>query len=109
MTAPVLVSTPLAHIITFWRPGTHDWTWADEYAHLIGQATTGAIRKRVSAEGIGFIDHIAPVLLGSDGRVWDGHHRICIAIEQHTPSLMVENARTTCPTPTDPKEAESRG
>ena len=37
-------------------------------------------------------DNFAPVMLGSDGRVWDGHHRICIAIQRCIPSLMVELA-----------------
>lgn len=91
---PVLISKPLATIVTFWRPGSHEWSWADEYADLMGpnRAATDAIYKRVDSEGIDFIDHIAPVLLGSDGRVWDGHHRICIAIQRGYPSLMCEVA-----------------
>lgn len=83
---------PLAQIITFWRPGSHEWSWADEYADLMGRHayTTDRIRDRVKEEGAGFIDHAAPVMLGNDGRVWDGHHRICIAIEQGIPELAVE-------------------
>ena len=92
MSDPVLVSTPLAHIVAFWRPGSRDWTWADEYADLLDKPVTKAVCKRVNSEGIGFLDHLAPVLLGSNGRVWDGHHRICIALEQCIPSLMVERA-----------------
>jgi len=88
--APVLVSTPLAHIVTFWRPGSHDWTWAEEYADLVDDPVTERVRERVRSEGIDFIDEVAPVMLGSDGRVWDGHHRIVIALEQRIPSLMVE-------------------
>ena len=97
MSAPLLVSKPLAHITTFWRPGSRDekWTWADEYGDLIDDPVTGAVRLRVDAEGIGFVDHIAPVLLGSDGRVWDGHHRIVIAIERCIPTLMCELAVPT--------------
>lgn len=93
MTAPVLVSKPLAQIVTFWRPGSADWTWADEYADLINDVVTQRIGDRIDAEGIGFVDHITPVLLGSDGRVWDGHHRIVLAIERCVPSLMCEVAR----------------
>lgn len=90
--APVLVSKPLAQILTFWRPGSHDWSWADEYADLMGpdKVKTDAIHRRVAAEGYDFLDYISPVLLGSDGRVWDGHHRICLAIKEAVPSLMVE-------------------
>lgn len=88
--ADVLVSKPLSQILTFWRPGSHDWTWKEEFADLIDHPVTEEIRRRVDAEGFGFIDHLAPVMLGSDGRVWDGHHRICLAIEQGRDSLMVE-------------------
>lgn len=88
--APTLVSTPVSHIVTFWQPGSHDWTWADEYADLIGDPVTERVRERVNSEGIAFADDYAPVMLGSDGRVWDGHHRIVLAIEQRIPSLMVE-------------------
>ena len=90
LAAPVLVRKSVSHIVTFWRPGSYDWTWAEEYADLIGDPVTARIRERVSAEGIEFADAYAPVLLGSDGRVWDGHHRICIAIEWRIPSLMCE-------------------
>lgn len=83
---------PVAQIIAFWRPGSHEWSWAEEYTDLMGRHayTTGRIRDRVKEEGIGFIDHAAPVLLGTDGRVWDGHHRICIAIEQGITEMAVE-------------------
>jgi hypothetical protein len=90
--APVLVSVPLSHILTFWRPGSGDWSWSEEYTKLIGAPVTDAVCARVNAEGFGFHDHIAPVLLGSDNRVWDGHHRIILAIQQAVPSLMVEFA-----------------
>lgn len=59
-------------------------------AELMKQERTREILQRVDAEGIGFIDYVSPVLLGNDGRVWDGHHRICIAIERGIPSLMCE-------------------
>ena len=90
----VLISKPLSHIVTFWRPGSHDWSWADEYADLMGRdrEVTDAIDERVRSEGIAFADDFAPVLLGSDGRVWDGHHRICLAIKCCIPSLMCEVA-----------------
>lgn len=90
--APVLVSVPLSHILTFWRPGSGDWSWFEEYTRLIGDPVTAAVRDRVNAEGLGFHDDIAPVLLGSDFRVWDGHHRIILAIQLAASSLMVEFA-----------------
>lgn len=87
-----LVCKPLAQIITFWRPGSAEWSWADEYADLIDDDVTQRIEERINAEGIGFVDHITPVLLGSDGRVWDGHHRIVLAIKRGVPALMCEVA-----------------
>lgn len=90
MSEPILTKKPVSQIITFWRPGSCDWSWAEEYADVMSQARTQPVRERVKNEGFGFVDHLAPVLLGSDGRVWDGHHRICLAIEQGVPELMVE-------------------
>lgn len=86
-----LTRLPVDRIITDWRPGSHDWTWDEEYRDLtVDNPVTDAIRRRVDTEGIGFQDDIAPVMLGSDGRVWDGHHRICIAIERDITHLDVE-------------------
>ncbi|QIG59011.1 ParB-like nuclease domain protein [Microbacterium phage Fransoyer] len=80
MSAPELVLKPVAQIIAFWRPGSGDWSWAEEMARLADDPRTHDVAARVRAEGFGFVDDISPVLLGSDGRVWDGHHRICLAI-----------------------------
>ena len=52
--------------------------------------TDSASASARQQRGIAFADDYAPVMLGSDGRVWDGHHRIVLAIEQRIPSLMVE-------------------
>lgn len=82
----------LDDLLARWVPGSADWSWADELADLHASPVTDAIRARVVDEGIGFADHFGPVLLGSDGRVWDGHHRICIAMELGITHLMVEVA-----------------
>ena len=86
-----LVRKPLGQILTFWRPGSHDdgWTWEDEYGSLVGLPETERVRNRLRQLGPS-ADCAAPVLLGPDGRVWDGHHRIVIAIQEGIPSLMVE-------------------
>lgn len=39
---PALVAKPLAQIVTFWRPGSHDWGWVDEYADARNQAARTA-------------------------------------------------------------------
>ena len=90
--APTTRPMTLLRLVTEWRPGSFDWTWPEEYEDVMARPETAAIRARVDAEGIGFLDHIAPILLGSDGRVWDGHHRICIAMERGIRTVRVERA-----------------
>lgn len=90
--APQLVRMPVATIVASWLVGSADWSWDEERDDLANDPVTEAVRRRVLNEGIGFADAYAPVLLGNDGRVWDGHHRIVIALEQGIPDLMVEMA-----------------
>lgn len=55
--------------------------WAEEYTLLWTdhRERMDDLRRAVISEGI-----LEPVLVGSDGRVWDGHHRICVAMSlQH--------------------------
>lgn len=92
----------LSELISSWRPGSHDtadgpeganlaWTWADE-AHDLFTRTheyQAKIVERVHREGIDYgHSYGATILLGNDGRVWDGHHRIvaglALGIEQAT-------------------------
>lgn len=87
---PTLEKMSLAHLLVWWRPGSADRSWAEEYKDVMTHPHTSTVRERVLSEGFGFQDYVAPVLLGPDGRVWDGHHRICLAIEQEVPYLMVE-------------------
>jgi len=77
-------------LVQNWRPGSYDWTWADECADLSQQHRTAVILSRILKEGIGFADNVEPILLGDDGRVWDGHHRICLALSLGIEELYVE-------------------
>lgn len=81
----------VSQIITFWKPGSKDenWTWADEYAELIPQPRTAQLAAKQNFPGHNAEMDPYPILLGSDGRVWDGHHRICIAIFSGTHTLPV--------------------
>jgi hypothetical protein len=51
--------------------------WAVEYARLWMEQKPymDQLRESIEREGIR-----RPILVGSDGRVWDGHHRVCVAI-----------------------------
>lgn len=81
---------PVAQIITFWCPGSHDWTWAEEYRDLIDKQETREIAHAIDRAGFGFADSDTPVMLGNDGRVWDGHHRIVLAISRGESHLNVD-------------------
>jgi hypothetical protein len=70
---------PLARVLAEVRCGSQDWTWDEEWADLDQRhAETGYLDKLeqdIRANGI-----TAPVLIGTDGRLWDGHHRLRIAV-----------------------------
>lgn len=77
----------LDHLIGVYRVGSGDWAWFEEYGNLINQPDTRKLLDRIQAEGIR-----EPILLGTDGRVWDGHHRIVIAMHLGLDSVPVEFA-----------------
>ena len=70
---------PLARVLAEVRCGSQDWTWDEEWADLDRRhAETGYLDKLtedIRANGI-----TMPVLIGTDGRLWDGHHRLRIAV-----------------------------
>lgn len=70
------------NLIKKYRPGSQgdDWSWYDEVLDLSSRGDK--LRKLVedvSSRGI-HPDLDYPILLGNDGRIWDGHHRICAAL-----------------------------
>lgn len=76
---------PLAAVLERWRPGSYDepWTWADEERDLLERACLccgepGHYQRSLEAY---MAEHgfTQGVCLGTDGRVWDGHHRIVAA------------------------------
>lgn len=50
--------------------------WANEFNYLEAEHTDRIIELEASVRESGIHD---PIILGSDGRVWDGHHRLCVA------------------------------
>ena len=87
-----LTLMPTADICAHWRPGSYEWGWEEEFADMAQDPRTAGVLARVQAEGIGYADTEEPVLLGSDGRVWDGHHRIYLAATLGIPALWVRLA-----------------
>lgn len=70
--------TTLERIFAEYSPGSQgsDWTWEDEADDLLGRDLKymAELKNDIWSNGM----H-TPVLLGDDGRVWDGHHRIITA------------------------------
>lgn len=76
---------PLDALLAGYRPGSYPapWGWDDEERSLLGHvcACCGqpghyqqALEAHIAANGL-----TQGVCLGTDGRVWDGHHRIVAA------------------------------
>ncbi|MEX5634961.1 hypothetical protein [Parafrankia sp. FMc2] len=61
-------------VMARWRPGSHNppRTWVNEIVDL-------ALRDRERLNWVSEDYMQVPILVGSDGRVWDGHHRIVVA------------------------------
>lgn len=77
------------HLTAVFRVGSGDWSWQEEYDRLWADQTNymDTLATRIQKEGIR-----EPVLLGSDGRIWDGHHRIAVAMTLGLDSVPVEFA-----------------
>lgn len=62
------------------RPGSRDWTWQQEHDDLwfsvhAGTSVMDDLATSMQTEG-----QREPVILGDDGRLWDGHHRVAVAM-----------------------------
>ena len=78
-------------ILARWRPGSGDWDWPTEWASLARESGDHLVQlmEDIVANGVQ-----RPVLLGDDGRVWDGHHRLMVASLLGIESLAVEHGTT---------------
>lgn len=65
----------LEHLLGIYKVGSGDWLWQEEYEDLYKTQHQINLTESIRLKGIK-----EPVLLGSDGRIWDGHHRICAAL-----------------------------
>lgn len=70
---------PLARVLAQVRCGSQDWTWDEEWADLdrrhVATGYLDKLEQEIRANGI-----TMPVLIGTDGRLWDGHHRLRLAV-----------------------------
>ncbi|MER6534345.1 hypothetical protein ABT215_11140 [Streptomyces sp900105755] len=85
---------PLQRILTEVRCGSQDWTWDEEWADLdeYHAARLAWLETEIRANGI-----TSPVLIGSDGRLWDGHHRLRIAVRADIGYVPVEIVPAAAP------------
>lgn len=63
-------------IVRKWRPGSGAWSWPQELADILRHASEQLASLVLDVAEHGVRD---PILLGDDGRVWDGHHRLLVA------------------------------
>jgi hypothetical protein len=105
-----LMPARVVDVMAKWRPATHDtsddpsganleWTWADEVHDVYTRICVCCdkpghyqqqIVELVKTRGINFADEYSPISLGTDGRVWDGHHRLIAAMVLGIESVRVE-------------------
>lgn len=66
----------VARLLAEIAPSTHDenWTWHDEMRWLddMHAERFAALVADIDRRG-----QRTPVIVGDDGRLWDGHHRVC--------------------------------
>ncbi|QDK01280.1 ParB-like nuclease domain protein [Microbacterium phage WaterT] len=75
----------LDHLLGVYDVGSGDWSWGVEYDKLIDRPVTQQLLESVQTGGMR-----EPILLGNDGRVWDGHHRVVVAMHLGLDSVPVE-------------------
>lgn len=66
---------PVETIFERWRPGSYSHGWGDEEIDLIARDEAALQVLEASIDCYGFLPSY-PIMLGDDGRVWDGHHRL---------------------------------
>lgn len=70
-----MATMTLDDILSTYRDGDeHGWDVEFDYLRTEHADRLAALLPLIARDGI-----TEPILLGSDGRVWDGHHRLCIA------------------------------
>lgn len=71
-------SMRLDMLMSQYRPGSRTdwWLWSDEFQDLWSRQPDYMAKLLADINANGIHD---PICLGTDGRIWDGHHRIAVA------------------------------
>lgn len=67
----------LDYILENFTPGEEANAWSDEFVWIIENDYTHTARLAREVKRVGMN---LPILLGNDGRVWNGHHRLLVAL-----------------------------
>jgi hypothetical protein len=83
------------YILNQWRPGSKDWTWGEEMGDIQGRECCCCGEKAHHYDKIALLLQTQgwvgkPILLGDDGRIWDGHHRLLACLELGIEEVPVE-------------------
>ena len=65
----------IEEVLRTYTPGSYDWSWEEEFNDL---ETRDFDYLQELIEDIRENGQKDPILLGDDGRVWEGHHRILV-------------------------------
>ncbi len=65
------------NILELVKVGSMPWSWEEEFADLDARdgKLLAELEESIKREGIK-----EPVIIGSDRRLWDGHHRVRVAV-----------------------------
>jgi hypothetical protein len=67
----------VADIFLYYRDGDErGWDAEMDYLRAEHAVELYALVPSIQRKGV-----LEPILLGNDGRVWDGHHRLCVALD----------------------------
>ena len=68
----------IEEVLRNYVPGSHDWSWEEEFEDLKTRDFDYLQELLVDILTHGQRE---PILLGNDGRVWEGHHRILVLLD----------------------------
>lgn len=75
-------NVPLIGVLSVFMPGDYpERLWSEEFAWLWTHHGEKMDAIATRAQEMGLEDFSPPITLGSDGRVWDGHHRLAVAVK----------------------------
>jgi hypothetical protein len=87
---------PLGRVLSEVRCGSQDWSWGEEWADLdyYRSEELAALEQQIRVNGI-----TEPLLIGTDGRLWNGHHRLRLAVRLNIVYVPVRAAAGRLPSP----------